>query len=485
LYQQILDFGIVTEDDLEEFWSVLLPGSREKASNEDLVSSVSDARSRFKQADELEQLNFKTLLVNYVENYAYLTQIMDYNVTNLEKLYIFGRRLLPTLPDQNRTIPETLKDNVAVKYIELKKTFEGRIELAHEEVELESVISTRVTKSAEVVSVLSELILRINQEYSGRPITESETLCVEKLVNSILYDGEMISHFKEEGNTLENILQFSSFKDEFNEKLAKVLRYNEELYVDIKNNETWRKRILETVANTIKLNISKTDELELPVISDDIDENKKSYRQALDSCQDFVWFEDRFLNTDSLSLFEDVIKKPKVKSIQILTSLVGNKEINDQFLNKIIEYKKILSEKEIRLEVKVVSTRRLHKKIHNRYVLGSNVLWDLPPAGLVLDGDSSSTFKEFKMSTKSYEKISKDYVDWCKDPDALEITANWDKIKRLVELYSKKRNENREMYDANCTACGIAIKVPFIPNPNIPVYCREHLKYKKKKLHDL
>jgi len=194
-----------------------------------------------------------------------------------------------------------------------------------------------------------------------------------------------------------------------------------------------------------------------------------------------MWFEDRYLNTDSLRLFEDVIKNPKVKSIRILTSLVHNKQINDEFLNKIREFKKISSDNKITLEVKVASTKRLHKKNHNRYVLGNNILWDLPPSGLVLDGQSSSTFKEFKLGTKSYEKISKDYVDWWNDSEALEITAKWDQIKLLVELYSKKMNIKREMYYANCTICGIAIKVPFVPDPKIPVYCQEHLKFKKNK----
>jgi type I restriction enzyme, R subunit len=144
LYQQILDFEIVTLEDLEEFWEILLPVSGKIPSNEDLVASVSDSRSRFKLADEREQLQFKTTLVNYVENYVYLSQIFEYAVTQLEKLYLFGRRLLPTLPDSTRTIPQSLRDNVAVKYIELRKAFEGSVGLYETEGQLESSILTRV-----------------------------------------------------------------------------------------------------------------------------------------------------------------------------------------------------------------------------------------------------------------------------------------------------------------------------------------------------
>ena len=475
LYHSTLDFRIITEEDIEEFWRILFPESGEKPSNEDLVASISEARSRFKLSNELEQLNFKRSLVNYVENYAYLTQIMDYKVIHLEKLYMFGRRLLPTLPDANRIIPQSLKDDIAVKYIELKKTFEGTIELPDKEGQLESRISTNVIKSIDIVATLSDLILRINQEYSGRAITESETVCIEKLVNSIVHDDIIISHFKEKGNTVENILRFSSFKDEFNDKLAKVLRYNEELYVDIKNNEQWRKKLLDTVANTIQMRVAKTGELELPVISNDIPKNKESYRKALESCQDFLWFEDRFLNTDSLVLLENVIENPKINSIRVLTSLVHNKRINDEFLSKIKEFDKILSEKDVKLEVKVASTKRLHGKIHDRYAIGTNVLWSLPPAGAILDGQSS-TFKAYTFDTEIYEKISKDYIEWWDDLDALEIKTRWREINKLVELYSTNPSEKGKKYDANCTICNKPIKVPFIPHPNRPVYCYEHRK---------
>ena len=121
LYQRILDFDIITENDLEDYWSMFFLGHKEKPSNEDLLNAVSEARSRYKMSNEKDQLYFKRSLVSYVENYSYLTQVMDYDVANLEKLYLFGRKLLPILPDTTRTIPVSLKDDIAVKYIDINK----------------------------------------------------------------------------------------------------------------------------------------------------------------------------------------------------------------------------------------------------------------------------------------------------------------------------------------------------------------------------
>lgn len=82
-------------------------------------------------------------------------------------LYFFGRRLLTILPDSNRIIPVSLKDDIAVKYVELGRTFEGSIELPDMGGQVVSTVSTGVTKSKDILVLLSELILRINQEYSG------------------------------------------------------------------------------------------------------------------------------------------------------------------------------------------------------------------------------------------------------------------------------------------------------------------------------
>jgi hypothetical protein len=74
--------------------------------------------------------------------------------------------------------------------------------------------------------------------------------------------------------------------------------------------------------------------------------------------------------------------------------------MNNQFLDNIKELERALLEKGITLEVKVASSRRLNRKFHDRYVLGSNILWNLPPASSVLDGQSSQ-FKSYRAGTES------------------------------------------------------------------------------------
>lgn len=130
-----------------------------------------------------------------------------------------------------------------------------------------------------------------------------------------------------------------------------------------------------------------------------------------------------------LTLFESVIKNPKIKTIRILTSLVWNNGITDDFLNKIKEFEKLLANTGVSLEVKIASSRFLHGIIHDRYVIGTNRMWALPPSGAVFDGQTSS-FKPFSNKHRNYKEIIDEYEKWWNHADALEITKNWEKNQR-------------------------------------------------------
>lgn len=44
---------------------------------------------------------------------------------------------------------------------------------------------------------------------------------------------------------------------------------------------------------------------------------------------------------------------------------------------------------------------------------------------------------------------------------------------RQAKKGARRTGERREMFDAICTECGKPVQVPFKPNPDRPVYCRD------------
>lgn len=473
-YQQVMDYGVILDDDIETYWDLIHPVSGIPAINEELVGATADAVHRFIELDEETRGKFKQFLVKFVENYAYLVQVNDYETENLEKLHRFGRKLLTRLPDPGRIIPLSLKDDVAVRYIDLKETFHGSIPLEDKPGILGKPITVGAQKRPNIIGSLSEVILKINEKYSNTIRTVAETACVEKFVRTLVFDNHIVSEFKKSGNTLQNILQFGDYPVLFDKKLDEIESYNPELFVSIKNDPDWKKQIREESAKLIDEQIKARGEIELPSITNDIAENKASYRKALESCKDYLWFEEKHLAADKLGFLEEIMKGCQVTEIRILGSAIFNDKINEEFFTKIKELKNKLEGLKIKLTVKIAITKSLHKKFHDRYAIGSNNLWTVPPISAVMEG-SSATFNQHVAGSTTYEQDSKAYDEWWNDSDAIDIFTDWDNIKTVAESFSKFLGSPQKY---NCVECGKEFTRNFkLSHP----LCDEHFKPGERK----
>ena len=139
-----------------------------------------------------------------------------------------------------------------------------------------------------------------------------------------------------------------------------------------------------------------------------------SYRTAFHSCNDFLWFEDRHLASHNLDFLEnDVLIDLNVSEIKILSSKIFHQGIDEEFYNRIKESKNKLQQKNIKLYVKIATSRELHKLVHDRFVIGSNTLWSLPPISAVFQGNAS-TFNQHVAGSSQYEQFSKEFDEWWK-----------------------------------------------------------------------
>ena len=74
------------------------------------------------------QEEFRRTLRAYVRLYAFISHVMPFTDTDLEKLYTFGRFLLLTSPGLQRQMRNT-SEEVQLKYYRIKKLSEGAISL--------------------------------------------------------------------------------------------------------------------------------------------------------------------------------------------------------------------------------------------------------------------------------------------------------------------------------------------------------------------
>jgi type I restriction enzyme R subunit len=107
------------------------PATRHKpADHARLEKQVQPAIDRFRalESDDHRQ-EFRDKLRSYVSLYSFMSQIMPWADAELEKLYSYGRFLLPHLPSQREFKLIRPEDDVALRYYRLERSGTGAIDL--------------------------------------------------------------------------------------------------------------------------------------------------------------------------------------------------------------------------------------------------------------------------------------------------------------------------------------------------------------------
>jgi type I restriction enzyme R subunit len=127
---------------------------------------IDPAVERFKQLPEDTQEEFRGWLTAYRDLYAFLSQIIPFQDSDLEKLYSYVRFLITKLPKRGTGPMYQLDDEVALKYYRLEKISDGSIELvkgAGGEVSGPTEIGTGIIHGEKIE--LSKLIDILNERF--------------------------------------------------------------------------------------------------------------------------------------------------------------------------------------------------------------------------------------------------------------------------------------------------------------------------------
>ena len=90
---------------------------------------INPAVNRYKQLNDETREEFQKTLVAYRTLYAFLSQVIPFQDSDLERLYSYIRFLLTNLPRGDRGPIYDFDDDVALKYYRLQKISEGAIEM--------------------------------------------------------------------------------------------------------------------------------------------------------------------------------------------------------------------------------------------------------------------------------------------------------------------------------------------------------------------
>jgi type I restriction enzyme R subunit len=257
LQHQLLAWAIFAPDDVNAFAEVWYRRKRDhSASDHRLMNAVLDTVvARFCDHEEAEQEQFRAQLTAFRNLYAFLSQIIPYQDSELEKFYAFVRNLLAKLPPPGDGQAFSLEDEVALRYFRLQQMTEGTIDLnTGEPYALKGPTDVGTGYVREDSVALSSLVQKLNERF-GTDFTEADQLFFDQISASAEGNEKIVEAAK--ANNLPN---FSAFLERMLDELfIDRMENNEEIFSRVMTDKDFRSAAHEHLAEEIFNRVRETE----------------------------------------------------------------------------------------------------------------------------------------------------------------------------------------------------------------------------------
>ncbi|MDE0678724.1 MAG: type I restriction endonuclease [Gammaproteobacteria bacterium] len=246
LQHRLLEWAIFAPADVAAFAEIWYRARRDHSGNDHRrMNAVFDVVvQRFKDRQEDEREEFRGQLKAFRNLYAFLSQVIPYHDSDLERFYAFVRKLLAKLPPPGDGKAFVLDDEVALRFFRLQQMSEGSINLAEGDaypLKGPTDVGTAGIKDEEVA--LSSLIDRLNERF-GTDFTQADQLFFDQIRAS----AESDEHIAEAARA-NNLANFSSFLDRMLDELFIArMEGNEEIFDRVMTDADFRAAAREHLA---------------------------------------------------------------------------------------------------------------------------------------------------------------------------------------------------------------------------------------------
>lgn len=250
--------GIYVVADLDRFSAVYFkPRQRQSPNDHQLMNAALDpCVARFKETQEEkpdEAELWRGKLMAFCSLYGFLSQIIPYQDTDLERLYVFLRHLATKLPKRGAGPSYQFDDEVRLEYYRLQKISEGSISLNDGQanrLDGPSEVGTGVLHEEAVP--LSRLIDVVNDRF-GTDFNQADQLFFDQIVEAAISDAALRQAAAvNPGDKFELV-----FKNLLEALFVERIDQNEEIFARFMNDKSFQKVVISWLSSEAYSRIRK------------------------------------------------------------------------------------------------------------------------------------------------------------------------------------------------------------------------------------
>lgn len=204
---------VYTKTDIENFANIFYNPSEPEEKLQPILDHVVTQWQFI--ADENKREDFRSLLQSYIRLYGFVSQMISYQDTDLEKLYVFAKHLNSKLPKRKVSLPHEIRDAVDLASFRIEQTYEGDASLKKKDGIVKPISDGTSQHEEEEKELLSNIIKFLNETYNLN-LTEENQIDLENIKVKLENDEELLAVMNEK-NTL------SAIKYKFDKILENLL----------------------------------------------------------------------------------------------------------------------------------------------------------------------------------------------------------------------------------------------------------------------
>ena len=254
--------GIYLDEEVERFCEVYFkPKQRQSAQDHQAMHAALDpAVSRFRvlqQDDEDEAELWRGKIQAFRNLYGFLSQVIPYQDSDLERLYVFLRHLAATLPRRRSGPAYQFDDEVRLEYYRLQKISEGSISLAGGDSHaLDGPTEVGSGAVHEESVPLSQLIDVVNERF-GTDFNQADQLFFDQIVEAAMSDDGLRQAAAVNPEDKFELV----FRNLLERLFVERMDQNEEIFVRYMNDQPFQQLVSEWLASQAYQRLRDVDEV--------------------------------------------------------------------------------------------------------------------------------------------------------------------------------------------------------------------------------